>query len=136
MQEKKQNKSPLKQRILHFVTALGISKREFYSITGISRGTLENDTGITEDTLTKFIATYPDVNIKWLILGIGEMRNPEINYESNIEPKLATEEASIYQKSGGKITEEMFIAYLEKKDKLISELSEEIGHLKERLNQK
>ena len=52
MQSNMQNISPIKQRILQFVANLGISKREFYSLTGISRGTLESKTGITEDTLT------------------------------------------------------------------------------------
>ena len=58
MQSNMQNISPIKQRILQFVANLGISKREFYSLTGISRGTLESKTGITEDTLTKLIPTY------------------------------------------------------------------------------
>lgn len=67
MQEKTQNISPIKQRILQFIANLGISKREFYSLTGISRGTLESKTGITEDTLTKHfrhisgIITYMDL---------------------------------------------------------------------------
>jgi len=72
VQEKEQKISPIKQRILHFVANLGISKREFYARTGISRGTLESNTGITEDILAKFIATYPEVNIQWLLTGDGE----------------------------------------------------------------
>ena len=59
MQEKKQNISPIKQRILQFVDTLGISKREFYTQIGVSRGTLESKTGITEEIITKFITTYP-----------------------------------------------------------------------------
>ena len=49
---------------------------EFYSKTGISRGTLESPTGITEDTLAKFIATYPEVSLEWLIRGEGEIVRP------------------------------------------------------------
>ncbi len=73
MQEKGQNISPVKRRILYFIDNLSISKREFYSKTGISRGTLESNTGITEDTMAKFIATYPEVSLDWLILGEGEI---------------------------------------------------------------
>lgn len=62
MQEKKQNISPIKQRILEFAERVTNSKREFYSKTGISRGTLESHTGITEDTITKFFATYPEAD--------------------------------------------------------------------------
>ena len=73
MQDKKQNISPIKQRILYFASTLGISKREFYNNIGVSRGTLESKTGITEDVITKFFATYPRVNIEWLITGRGSM---------------------------------------------------------------
>lgn len=73
MQEKGQNISPIKQRILHFAANLGISKREFYAKIGVSRGTLESKTGITEDVITKFFATYPEVSIEWLMTGRGDM---------------------------------------------------------------
>lgn len=73
MQGKEQKISPIKQRILQFAEYLGISKRDFYKAIGVSRGTLESKTGITEDVLAKFIATYPDVSIKWLITGCGDM---------------------------------------------------------------
>ena len=73
MQEKEQKISPIKQRILQFATTLGISKRDFYAKIGVSRGTLESKTGITEEVIAKFFATYPEVNIEWLMLGSGEM---------------------------------------------------------------
>lgn len=69
MQEKEQKVSPIKQRILSFADSLGISKRDFYAKIGVSRGTLESKTGITEDVVAKFIATYPDVDIEWLMTG-------------------------------------------------------------------
>jgi len=75
MQEKLQNISPIKQRILYFIDYLNISKRKFYEKTGISRGTIESNTGITEEILAKFIATFDHVNIFWLIKGEGEMLN-------------------------------------------------------------
>lgn len=81
MQEKLQNISPLKQRILQYIECLGISKRQFYEITGISRGTLESATGITESILAKFIAYYPEVSLEWLINGKGEMKNQSISTE-------------------------------------------------------
>jgi transcriptional regulator with XRE-family HTH domain len=73
MQEKEQIKSTIKQRILQFVDNLDVSKRGFYGKTGISRGTLEGTAGITEDTLVKFIANYPNVNLIWLLTGDGDM---------------------------------------------------------------
>ena len=73
MQEKKQNISPIKSRILEFIAAIGISKREFYEKTGISRGTLESNTSITENIITKFFATYKNVNPMWILTGEGTM---------------------------------------------------------------
>lgn len=73
MQAKEQNISPIKQRILEFANTLGISKRDFYTKIGVSRGTLESKTGITEDVMAKFIATYPNVSIEWLMTGEGDM---------------------------------------------------------------
>lgn len=71
MQEEKQKFSPIKQRILSFANGLGVSKREFYEKIGVSRGTLESPTGITEDVMAKFIASFPNVSITWLINGEG-----------------------------------------------------------------
>lgn len=73
MQEKIQNISPVKQRILQFVEYLNITKRDFYKKTGISRGTLESNTGITESTLAKLFATYPILNKNWVNDGSGSM---------------------------------------------------------------
>ena len=73
MQEKEQKISPIKQRILQYADSLGISKREFYATIGVSRGTLESKTGITEDILAKFIATYPNISLDWLITGDGQI---------------------------------------------------------------
>lgn len=91
MQEKLQEFSPIKQRILQFANNLGISKREFYSIIGVSRGTLESPTGITEDVLAKFIAKYPQVSLDWLINGDGPVlkkdREEQLN-QSNSERRL------------------------------------------------
>ena len=83
MQESQQKISPIKERILIFANTLGISKREFYNKIQVSRGTLESRTGITEDVLAKFIATYPEVSIEWLLTGEGNMLN---DVKSNIQP--------------------------------------------------
>lgn len=88
MQIKEQNISPIKQRILHFAGTLGISKRDFYAKIGVSRGTLESKTGITEDVITKFFATYPEVNIEWLMLGVGEMLKTKRIYRQNSVEKV------------------------------------------------
>ncbi|WP_438712650.1 hypothetical protein ACSTS3_10500 [Aquimarina muelleri] len=64
--------SCIKSRMLEFIESKGISKYKFYKETGMTRGVLESKSGITEDNITKFIAYYPNVNLDWLIRGIGE----------------------------------------------------------------
>lgn len=73
MQEKIQNISPIKQRVLQFIGTLHISKREFYKKTGISRGTLESNSGITEDILAKVIANFENLSPDWILTGNGPM---------------------------------------------------------------
>ena len=90
MQGKEQKISPIKQRILQFADSLNISKRDFYTKIGVSRGTLESKTGITEDILAKFIATFPDVSIDWLMQGKGEMVKKNL-LERNISGDVAVE---------------------------------------------
>ena len=90
MQEKKHNISPIKQRILHFIEELGVSKREFYSKTSISRGTLESGTGITEDIIARFITTYQNVSPVWLLTGEGKMLNSKEPIKEAVASDLPT----------------------------------------------
>ncbi len=142
MQEGKQKKSPIKQRILQFVDTLGISKRDFYAQTNISRGTLESETGITEDTITKVFATFPMLSPTWTITGLGKMLNEEelsnkntylnthpnthlsLNKSSNsLDDSLPTSE----KKEGDISSNDLIRSLIEQ----LKEQSEEIGALKQ-----
>jgi len=140
MQKKEQNISPIKQRILSFAGTLGISKREFYSKIGVSRGTLESRTGITEDVITKFFATYPEVNIEWLMLGKGDMlktKRISVIKNSASTQESKDKDSEIYQHLQtfpGNILDKL-LAVISDKDSIIVEQAEEIGRLKERIVQ-
>lgn len=67
------NFSPIKKRILLYADNKGYSKRKIYLDTGISNGVLDKKTGLTEDNIEKFISTYKDINIEWLLTGNGNM---------------------------------------------------------------
>jgi len=73
MQENKQEKSPIKQRILLFLAKKAVTQYEFYKNTGITRGVLGQNNGISEENISRFLAYYPEVNIEWLMTGRGEM---------------------------------------------------------------
>ena len=73
MQEKRQEKSPIKQNILLYLAQKGVSPYEFYKESGVTRGILQQNNGISEDNIARFLAYAPDVSVEWLITGRGEM---------------------------------------------------------------
>lgn len=89
MQEKQQEKSPIKQNILLYLAEKGVTSYEFYKASGITRGILQQNNGISEDNIARFLAYAPDVNIEWLITGKGDMlRNKEVVTQRKAEPAL------------------------------------------------
>ena len=86
MQEKQQEKSPIKQNILLYLTEKGVTPYEFYRASGVTRGVLQQNNGISEDNIARFLAYAPDVNREWLITGKGEMlKDKHINYQRQKE---------------------------------------------------
>lgn len=109
-----------------FAASLGISKRDFYSKIGVSRGTLESKTGITEDVITKFFATYPEVNIEWLMTGRGEMLSDESVAPVKQQPVISDERLVAQG-----VTPELIMELLNR----ITEQAAEIGRLQEQIRQ-
>lgn len=73
MQEKRQEKSPIKQNILLYLAQKGVSPYEFYKESGVTRGILQQNNGISEDNIARFLAYASDISVEWLITGRGEM---------------------------------------------------------------
>ncbi len=73
MQTKQQEKSPIKQNILLYLSRKGVSQYEFYKESGVTRGILQQNNGISEDNIARFLAYAPDVCVEWLITGKGNM---------------------------------------------------------------
>lgn len=86
MQENKQEKSPIKKRILQYLELKGISKYSFYKESGVTRGVLDQDTGISEDNLAKFLLYAQDISITWILKGEGNIFATKIP-EKVIKPK-------------------------------------------------
>ncbi len=74
-----QEKSPIKQKILQYLSHKGISTYEFYKNAGVTRGILTQNNGISEDNLARFLAYACDINPLWLFSGEGEMLKQEQN---------------------------------------------------------
>lgn len=73
MQEKQQEKSPIKQNILLYLDKKGVSQYEFYKKSGVTRGILQQSNGISEENIARFLAFAKDVSIEWLMTGKGDM---------------------------------------------------------------
>ena len=85
MQESRQEKSPIKQRILTFLDFIGISQYDFYKKTGITRGVLTQKNGISEENLTRFLAYFSEISPDWLLTGEGEMLKKEAKFVTTAE---------------------------------------------------
>ena len=99
MQEKRQEKSPIKQNILLYLAQKGVSTYEFYKESGVTRGILQQNNGISEDNIARFLAYAPDISVEWLITGRGSMlssmqekRQEKSNEEENL-PKVSYDPA-------------------------------------------
>lgn len=100
MQEKKQEKSQIKQNILLYLQEKGVTPYEFYKASGVTRGILGQNNGISEDNIARFLAYATDVDTDWLLTGRGSMlksdgaslmgdREEEVPLEVNYEYKGA-----------------------------------------------
>lgn len=89
MQENKQEKSPIKRKILSFLSEMGISQYDFYRKTGITRGILSQNNGISEENMARFLAVYPQVSAEWLLTGRGNMLREED--EQLAQPTIAAQ---------------------------------------------
>lgn len=127
MQENKQEKSPIKQRILQYLGKKGISMYDCYAKTGITRGILGQNNGISEDNLAKFLAYFTDVNIEWLVTGQGGMFCNDDAFKENkqdcIQNNISVQHAD----------ESIILKMYKEKDAKVEELLKENGRLEERI---
>lgn len=75
-------KSNLKQ----YLAKKGISPAQFYRDTGLSNGFLNQGDNISSNNIEIIISCYPDLSLKWLITGIGDMLNIMNGQEKNAYP--------------------------------------------------
>lgn len=63
----------IKARLKKFLLDNKINKLEFYKSIHVANGYLDKDSAVNSDVLAEIITTYPQLNIKWLLLGQGSM---------------------------------------------------------------
>lgn len=82
-----QDFSKIKLRISEFLESKGINDSEFYRQTGITRGVLRQSNGISEDNLARFIVTYPEISLTWLLKGEGNMIEKQDFSKTKVDSK-------------------------------------------------
>jgi len=109
------------ERIKEYLDSKGIKIATFEKSVGMSNASfgksLKNGGTIGSDKLEIILSVYPDINPEWLLTGKGEMIR-SLNNEV---------------KDGMGITSHVFRSILADKDAIIVEKSEEIGRLKQRV---
>ncbi|AIY14766.1 MULTISPECIES: hypothetical protein [Cellulophaga] len=70
-------------RLMQFIKHAGMSARQFDLSIGASNGytlrMLKNNASIGSDVIENIVATYPNLNLVWLITGEGEMLKSDAN---------------------------------------------------------
>lgn len=124
MQENKQEKSTIKRGILKYLEYKGVSEYKFYKDSGITRGVLSQNNGLSEDNLTRFLAYAPDVSLRWLLTGTGNM------FESleDSPPKAAPRPSHITNNEKDFAVDQLLL-FIKEQALKIEDLSREIGRL-------
>ena len=93
----KQEKSLIKQNILHYLHLKGVSEYQFYKESGVTRGVLKQLNGISEENMARFLDYAPDVNTEWLLTGRGDVIKS--NFVLNKEEDTNSQSSSTVQSS-------------------------------------
>lgn len=70
----------IKGRLKVFLKLNNISKLEFYKSISVPSGYSEKGLTFSSKVLIKIIKTYPNLNIKWLLIGEGNMTEISEDY--------------------------------------------------------
>lgn len=105
-----QKNAPIKERIMYFLDSQNIKKADFFRLTGISPSGFKGkglESEIGGDNLTKFVSAYPQINLRWLLL--GEL--PMIREGSNI-PVIQINETIGFQNGVFNVHNHLVLDYL------------------------
>jgi len=111
-----------KERLLEFLQYLGIGQTKFEEKTGLGRASISKiKDGMSAPNLAKISEAYPELNIEWLITGHGSMLK-------NILDVPQVSDSQITSLLREQITD--LKDTIDRKDREINNLNQEIGRLK------
>lgn len=85
-QEKRENISEIKRRILQYIDFIAITREEFYKKVSLNGANFRGKSAKSElsgDKIANILRCYPDINPDWLLLGEGEIlrKAPQIQQQ-------------------------------------------------------
>lgn len=93
----------VKDRLISYIEAKGLSKNRFEQICGFSKRYVSNiSVSLQPDKIEKISLNFPDLNIEWLLTGEGEMIkqstpvSPEKTFPLRTDRNLAIQEIPLY----------------------------------------
>lgn len=122
----------IKHRIIQLIEQKRITRAVFFKETTIKRGMLDTDKlekSVSDISIAKIFATYPDINLEWLITGEGEMlRSPAIGVPGTEQCKTC----DILKQEINELKQDkkMLMGSLGDKDELISILKNDMASMR------
>ena len=116
-------KMTIKEKILTYIEMTGKTKAEFFKSIGAAPSNFKGagkSSALNSDKVAEILTLYPDLSPDWLLNGIGEMIRPQKKYVAEM-PHIPIEDK--------------LLTIIENKDITIREQAEEIGKLKQRIQE-
>lgn len=113
----------IKEKILSYLEATGKVKADFYKAIAASPSNFKGqgkNSALSSDKIAEILRLYPDLSPDWLLNGVGEMLRSDPPAEAQSTPLSL---------------EDKLLTIIADKDNTIRAQAEEIGRLREQLNQ-
>ena len=125
----------VKERVKAFCSYSNMTIKDFEISINASNGYVNSiSKGIGEDKLSLIIEKYPNLNIGWLLTGLGTMINKADNINTGIIQTGNSGNTSASMESRSSEDQPKECQICKEKDKRIEDLKEQIASLKEQLN--
>jgi len=123
MQEKSENITCIKKKLLYFIDTQSIKKEDFYKKVGIDGANFRGKnlkSELSADKIVNILRQFPEISPDWLLMDSGEM----LRTQRDEQPRCAASE--------GSATEiELLRSAIRDKEERIEELKERIEDMKE-----
>lgn len=135
----------IKEKILAYLDIKGIKRGEFFEAIGVAPSNFKGAAKNSElggDKIAKILTTYPDLSAEWLMADRGEMLKTNRTFDS---PSSVTSTSYPFPKHKDSTNQaipqdvpplmDRLLSIISEKDAVIRSQAEEIGRLREQIDQ-